>query len=247
MEILFLGVGEAFDPDLSNSSYLVSSTTNMLIDCGYAVPQRLFALRYPKDFIDAVYLTHTHADHSFGLPALLVRAREERREKPLTIIGQPGTRRFVEQLVELAYPGNFAKLPFKVSFVETIDPYTLNEMKLSFAPTVHSISNYAIRIECDNECVAFSGDGELTAEAEELYRGCSLLVHEAYTLDGHVQSHTSANEVAEAVGEFPKLQQLAFVHINRQERRERLREFEDLNSHFPPEILIPEPGFLWRS
>ena len=38
--------------------------------------------------IDLIYISHGHADHYFGLPALLGRFREESRTKPLMILSQ---------------------------------------------------------------------------------------------------------------------------------------------------------------
>ncbi len=41
MKIIFLGVGEAFDENLPNNSQLVmSGKTNLLLDCGFTVPQQ---------------------------------------------------------------------------------------------------------------------------------------------------------------------------------------------------------------
>ena len=59
MKINFLGVGEAFDNVLPNTSILVSSKkTNILLDCGYSVPQQYFKLSNNPNFLDAIYISH---------------------------------------------------------------------------------------------------------------------------------------------------------------------------------------------
>src|SRR3954452_18272937 len=93
-----LGTGEAFDTGLGNNSCLLydgkkgspskeKRIPTFLFDCGYQIPERLWALPklYPE--LDAVALTHFHADHAFGLAPLLVRFAEEGREEPLGIFG----------------------------------------------------------------------------------------------------------------------------------------------------------------
>jgi len=89
MNIKFLGVGEAFDERYPNNSHvLVANNTNLLVDCGYSVPQQWWKLGKDANFLDAIYISHKHADHFFGLLVLLMRIWEEGRTKPLAVICQ---------------------------------------------------------------------------------------------------------------------------------------------------------------
>ena len=91
MKVIFLGVGEAFDENNPNNSHLVlSGKTSLLLDCGFVVPYQLWKYNNDQSFLDGVYITHPHADHYFGLPALLVRMSEEKRTRQFTIICQKG-------------------------------------------------------------------------------------------------------------------------------------------------------------
>ena len=85
MKITFLGVGEAFDDVLPNNSHLLeTSTANILMDCGYSIPQQWFNLKKEANFLDAMWLSHKHMDHFAGFPAVLMRMWEEGRTKPLS-------------------------------------------------------------------------------------------------------------------------------------------------------------------
>src|SRR3970040_1864540 len=99
--LTILGSGEAFDPQLPNTSLLYQGSQNILIDCGFAAVQALWRRSLDPEFLDAVLLSHHHADHTFGLPALLLVAQTAHRQKPLTIVGTPNTKQYVTTLVDL--------------------------------------------------------------------------------------------------------------------------------------------------
>ena len=86
-EITVLGCGEAFDDALPNNSYLVRiGGSVLLLDCGYSIPPRLWHFEHDDSAVDLIYISHAHADHYFGLPAVLGRMWEQGRTMPLTIL-----------------------------------------------------------------------------------------------------------------------------------------------------------------
>ena len=106
MKVVFLGVGEAFDERYPNHSHLVlSAKTALMLDCGDSAVRQLW--KYTKDhsLVNALYITHRHSDHLFGIPALLGRMLEEGRKKNLTIICSEQLKSDVERLTEHAYFG----------------------------------------------------------------------------------------------------------------------------------------------
>lgn len=71
MQLQFLGTGSAFVSMKDNfqSNMIVTSDTgkHFLIDCGSDARHSLEALGYGYQDIDAVYISHLHADHAGGL------------------------------------------------------------------------------------------------------------------------------------------------------------------------------------
>src|SRR6266496_2721801 len=105
MRIVLLGTGEAFDDTLGNTSALVLSDSRILVDCGYTGPFQVWHYNSEPDLIDAIYISHAHADHYFGLPPLLTRMWEDGRKKPLTLISQKHVLEQIWQLLEFGYAG----------------------------------------------------------------------------------------------------------------------------------------------
>lgn len=71
MHLMFLGVSSALSAGYKNfnSNMLLTSKSgkNLLIDCGYDIKHSLFEQNMSHGDIDAVYISHLHADHVGGL------------------------------------------------------------------------------------------------------------------------------------------------------------------------------------
>ena len=69
----------------------------ILFDCGEGTQRQLVRSVGLAD-LDAVFLTHLHADHWLGLPGMLKSFELRDRERPLTVYGPPGTAAALERL-----------------------------------------------------------------------------------------------------------------------------------------------------
>lgn len=242
MEIEFIGVGEAFEPQLGNSSFLLKANSFFMIDCGYGVPRNLFERKYESNAIDAIYLTHFHADHLFGLPALLSYWKQENRTCPLTLIGQHGLEKVVSQILDLGYQGMQVKLTYPLHFIESETSLAFNEWKLEFAESIHSVKNLAIKIEVENIRIGISGDGALSEDSKRLFQNCHVLIHDAFTFDQNFEGHETAQNVISFAKTLPHLKIVALVHLQRMERKFKKEAFLSLGYSLPFKVLIPEPG-----
>lgn len=84
----------------------------LLFDCGEGTQRQLIRSVGLVD-LDAVYLTHFHADHVFGLPGLLKTYGLGARERSLAVYGPKGLERLFAVLAPL-----IGRLPYDVGLVE---------------------------------------------------------------------------------------------------------------------------------
>jgi ribonuclease Z len=241
MHVLFLGTGEAFDHELPNSSFLlVADAGALLVDCGFTAAAAYWRSGFEADHLDAVYLTHLHGDHYFGLPALLVRMHEEGRTRPLDLLTTPHRRETVLQVLDRAYAGFAARLQFELRLVPMALPGVASwrGVTVKTAATVHGVKNYAARFEFpEGVSVMVSGDGEITPDSAALFAGCDLVIHEAFRLTEHTPGHSSVKEVlATAAAASPPPSRVALIHTSRGERH-RLTEMTG-------DFLVPRPGTI---
>ncbi len=172
-----LGVGEAFAPEPNSSALVEASGFTLLIDCGHATPPALWRARPDPDVVDAIYLTHHHADHVLGLVPVIDRWAVDGRKRKLTIYT---TIWGIEQLRRLFEAMTASVGAFPIGYEVTADTPRIGPYATRVAQTAHASPNYAIRLERNGKRLAWSGDGRPTPEALALYADADLLMHECY-------------------------------------------------------------------
>jgi ribonuclease BN (tRNA processing enzyme) len=214
-----LGTGEAFDAETPNTAVLCRLGATFLVDCGLTVPPHLWRTLPDPDALDAIYLTHFHADHTFGVPSALFRLREDGRRRALTVVGQRGVERYVRAMLRLAYRLTPTDFPFPLRFLTARPGYALSfrGVRLSFARSRHSVVNLAVRLDWKGKAVAISGDGAPTAATERLFRNCGVLVHETFQDEVFEPVHASLPDVVD-MARRANVQRLYLIHLSRRFR-----------------------------
>ena len=242
MKIIFLGVGCAVDEREPNTSQLIISKTNLLVDCGYTVPDQLFAYNDDPEFLDAVYISHRHADHYFGLAPLFCRLNDDGRKKAITIICQKGMKTLIEQVITLGYANALHKMTYcRFIEIETGKPLQFNEFTLDFAPTIHPVPTLALRITDGKKVYCYSADGQYTPKSERLYQKADLLVHETFRFDQSSNGHGKVTEVVE-MAKRAGVKKLALTHFRRDTRRKDMKKIKAYLKREFPNSIIPEKG-----
>jgi ribonuclease Z len=110
----------------------------MLFDCGEGTQRQLVSSVGLAD-LDAVFLTHFHADHWLGLPGLLKTFDLRGREQPLAVHGPPG----LSQLLTLALKtAGRVRFPLELIELEPGDVLARDGYKIAPVPVAHRSPAY---------------------------------------------------------------------------------------------------------
>lgn len=242
MKIIFLGVGEAFDENIPNNSQLIiSKKAKLLLDCGMTAAPQVWKFNSDPNLLDAVYISHQHADHLFGLPGLLLRMWEGGRERNLTIICQKGLKKSFYDFMDFAYKGFTKNFKYKINLIESKENKEIEfgDLKLNFQKTIHSGENLAIKIADEKNTIIYSGDGS-PVSGTDFYRNLDLLTLETYLYDQEKIGHSTIISAIK-FAEENNVKCLALAHINRDFRKNKLPQIKDKIKSDKVKILIPEP------
>jgi ribonuclease BN (tRNA processing enzyme) len=157
------------------------------------------------DRIDAVVISHMHADHFFDvIPlryALLYGPLQRSTRVKLWL--PPGGERQLRALAESFADegaGDFLKV-FEINTYDPKEKIRAGEATISFVPTRHYIPTFALRYECNGTSVTYSADTAPNEDVAKHAEGSDLFICEA-TLTANevehgVRGHSSAREAAD--------------------------------------------------
>jgi ribonuclease Z len=145
VEFTFLGTSSGVPTRQRNVSALALRETEekswYLVDCGEGTQHRLLETAYTLPRLSAIFITHMHGDHCFGLPGLLASAGMANRSEALTLVGPTPLREFVERALQLSD----SYLPYELNFigVEGMDHWQADGLHVEKWPLSHRIPSYA--------------------------------------------------------------------------------------------------------
>ena len=121
----------------------------LLFDCGEGTQYRLLDAGLKRARVDAIFITHLHGDHWYGLPGLLSTLAVQQRTDPVTLVLPTGGRRMLEVLVgdapdDLPYPLRITELPTTFSGGVV---YETGEFVVEAGPLDHTAFAVGFRFE----------------------------------------------------------------------------------------------------
>ena len=211
MKLTLLGTGSPSpDPKRRGPSQVIECGEELiLVDCGAGTLHRLVEAGYQRLNLSCIAFTHLHSDHVTGLLDVLWAGWIQRRWPVAPkIYGPPGTRHFVEHLMEaMAYDIKIrvgpvleerALRPEVVEFDEgwstSGSDWQLSAFRVEHFPVDQA---FGFRIDQGASSIVISGDTKACDNLAEHAQGAGILVHEVFLEQGLVQMAATAPDAEE--------------------------------------------------
>ena len=169
-EVIPLGVGSALPTQTRHlSATLVRREgRSVLFDCGEGTQLQLVRGGLTRGTLDAVFVTHLHGDHVYGLPGLVTTLAMLEREAPLTVVGPEGLADFMR-----AVPGVKADGALPIRFVELAEGFGHqvvfedDAVTVEARPIEHRVFCAGYRLQEKTRPGSLDGDGARAAGVTE--------------------------------------------------------------------------------
>jgi ribonuclease BN (tRNA processing enzyme) len=190
----------------------------VLLDLGSGSAGKLrLSIEYAS--LDAVVISHMHADHFFDLVPLryALKYGDVRNDGPVRLWVPPGGATALDALRKAVSTDTAADFFDGVFTVDEYDPSAIlvvGDMRLGFARTRHYVDGYAIRVQHNGIALTYSADTAPCDTVVDLAGGSALFLCEAAlgldTEEGQ-RGHSSAQE-AGAMAALAGVERLVITH-----------------------------------
>jgi ribonuclease BN (tRNA processing enzyme) len=199
------------------------------------------------DDLDAVVISHMHADHFLDLIPLryAIKYGPRRRLKPLPLWIPPGAEGMLRKMTSaFANEGDddFLDAAFDVREYDPAKGMPIGDGRLQFAETTHYIQAYAVRYQRNGSSVTYSADTAPDQRVVTLARETNLFLCEATLLagaveGGEVRGHSSAAEAAQMAADAG-VERLVLTHYGQAATSRDLDE--SARPRFAGQILVAD-------
>lgn len=144
MDLLFLGTSSGTPTRARNVSGLAlledSGKGWYLIDCGEGIQHQLLRTPLTLHGLRAIFVTHVHGDHCYGLPGLIASAGMARRQEPLDIIAPAAIEGWVRATLEMSQ----SWLPYELRFhaTETFQGWRNLQVRVEATALSHRVPSW---------------------------------------------------------------------------------------------------------
>lgn len=253
MRLTVIGKSPAWeDAGGACSCYLVEEgDVRLVIDCGNGA---LAQLRRRIDYtaIDAVLISHLHADHFLDLVpwayALTLGPSAGQNGKPL-LLCPPGSREFFRTVVGAWGSEALIESAFEIQEYEVGSSHRLGEIAIALHPVPHFSLTHAVELTAPGGGrIVYGADCRINETLIDAATGAEVLISEATLAEpdpaplaerGHM-APSEAGRLAGAAG----VGRLVLTHIS--DQLDQVKALADARAEFGGPVEVAEPGSSWE-
>jgi ribonuclease Z len=210
--LTFLGTGGFHATAGYWSSFLIGE--RILVEASPSVLRNMHVAGKDLANVDVIFISHFHADHTFGWPFVLFTSYRDRRKSDLWVVGPPGIGDFLERMLAagaldhvVAYARSSPDA-FKLHYVEVDEgPQEAGGVQFRAVKVDHDpvLDCYGFLIEVDGKTVGYSGDTTLCPGLREIAAKSDTLVMECNAHHSKSPVHLTFDDVRVIRSEYPDL------------------------------------------
>jgi ribonuclease BN (tRNA processing enzyme) len=199
MKLTWNGTGSAWADFYGNSSaVLEAGGQRLLIDCGHTVPARLRQMGLSQRDIDAVFISHLHGDHIYGLEEWGFRSYLHWHTKPRLLIAADLAQKLWRNMLS-GTMGRVCDNPchlhdyFQVTPLLAAQPFTFGPWTVEAHPVRHApnVPAYGVKVHAEGIALGFTCDSLADCdpwfyeESRLVFHDCSFAPYAPTTIHAH--------------------------------------------------------------
>jgi ribonuclease BN (tRNA processing enzyme) len=225
LNVTFLGMcGNQTATHEATSLLFSADGTRVVVDAGPGIVRQVYRAGILCADVDAIIITHSHADHSGGFTYLTWSNFYDRlggAEGPdtLHVYALPEVLAGLEANLRFAY--NPATFQFGIEWyplsASSVTSFSVGPLFFKSVPVEHSVPNVGIRCDYNGRSVSYSSDTTYAASFVDLAASSDVMVHEAFAGNSlsELAARTKHSTAAEAgrAAQAAGARRLELVHL----------------------------------
>lgn len=147
--ITILGANAALPgPDTITTSIILRAQDQFyILDCGEGMQSKMMKYGFRRNKVKAIFISHLHGDHLFGLPGLLTSYAHFQRPIPLFVFGPKGIKEYIDVVMKVSHSYTDFELIIKELEHEGNElVYEDDKVKVNAFPLKHRVPTYGFRV-----------------------------------------------------------------------------------------------------
>ncbi len=239
MKIKFLGTGAAIATSRRDNTSLLAEYNGrkILFDCPGSVVSKLAGLNTDFRNIDAVFISHFHPDHVYGLPSL-IHSLKPGGTYPEIFVPEKLYQK-TSDLLKIFNPDKTAEItPISAGG-------TIAKLNMKFFKTNHTPDSLGIKVETKEKILIYTADTGPVKDGTSIFSGADALIHDCYALSKFKKeipeldkTHSSALKVGE-IAAAAEVKKLFCVHFSGEVNFSDDSLIKEIRRNYSGKVIIP--------